>query len=57
MLDQEPSENKKLPKPNEINASLDEYVIDQSRAKVLSVAVYNHYKRLESFSKDDDVTI
>jgi ATP-dependent Clp protease ATP-binding subunit ClpX len=37
----------KLPKPQEINAILDEYVIGQSRAKkVLSVAVYNHYKRL-----------
>ena len=59
LLDQEPSENKKLPNPHEINASLDEYVIDQSRAKkVLSVAVYNHYKRLESqFSKDDGVEL
>ncbi|MDC6480145.1 ATP-dependent Clp protease ATP-binding subunit ClpX [Gammaproteobacteria bacterium] len=59
LLDQEPSEDKKLPKPHEINASLDEYVIDQSRAKkVLSVAVYNHYKRLESqFSKDDGVEL
>jgi ATP-dependent Clp protease ATP-binding subunit ClpX len=37
----------KLPKPQEINAILDEYVIGQRRAKkVLSVAVYNHYKRL-----------
>jgi ATP-dependent Clp protease ATP-binding subunit ClpX len=37
----------KLPKPQEINATLDEYVIGQVRAKkVLSVAVYNHYKRL-----------
>jgi ATP-dependent Clp protease ATP-binding subunit ClpX len=37
----------KLPKPQEINAILDEYVIGQMRAKkVLSVAVYNHYKRL-----------
>ena len=59
LLDQEPSEDKKLPNPHEINASLDEYVIDQSRAKkVLSVAVYNHYKRLESqFSKDDGVEL
>ncbi len=37
----------KLPKPMEINDVLDEYVIGQKRAKkVLSVAVYNHYKRL-----------
>src|SRR5210317_2179173 len=36
-----------LPVPQEINAILDEYVIGQARAKkVLSVAVYNHYKRL-----------
>ena len=36
-----------LPVPQEINAILDEYVIGQQRAKkVLSVAVYNHYKRL-----------
>ncbi|HEY5655584.1 MAG TPA: ATP-dependent Clp protease ATP-binding subunit ClpX [Woeseiaceae bacterium] len=41
----------KLPKPVEIKATLDEYVIDQQQAKkVLSVAVYNHYKRLESRS-------
>jgi len=47
----------KLPKPREIKGVLDEYVIGQQRAKkVLSVAVYNHYKRLEtraSSSKDD----
>ena len=36
-----------LPKPREIKAMLDEYVIGQDRAKVvLSVAVYNHYKRI-----------
>ncbi|CAG0939081.1 ATP-dependent Clp protease ATP-binding subunit ClpX [Gammaproteobacteria bacterium] len=41
----------KLPKPHEIKGVLDEYVIGQERAKkVLSVAVYNHYKRLESRS-------
>ena len=43
----------KLPKPHEIKAVLDEYVIGQQTAKkVLSVAVYNHYKRLESRSRD-----
>lgn len=48
----------KLPIPAEINATLDQYVIGQSRAKkVLSVAVYNHYKRLEAKSKKDDVEI
>ena len=59
LLDQEVTEDRKLPSPHEINASLDEYVIDQSRAKkVLSVAVYNHYKRLEvQHSKDDSVEL
>ena len=43
----------KLPKPHEIKAILDEYVIGQERAKkVLSVAVYNHYKRLENRSSE-----
>ena len=52
---------KELPKPHEIKQSLDEYVIGQQRAKkVLSVAVYNHYKRLEiasAASRKDDVEI
>jgi ATP-dependent Clp protease ATP-binding subunit ClpX len=51
----------KLPKPQEINAILDEYVIGQRRAKkVLSVAVYNHYKRLNDRlddRKQDDVEL
>jgi ATP-dependent Clp protease ATP-binding subunit ClpX len=48
----------KLPIPQEINSTLDQYVIGQTRAKkVLSVAVYNHYKRLEAKSKKDDVEI
>ena len=48
----------KLPTPHEINASLDEYVIGQKRAKrVLSVAVYNHYKRLHASQKKDDVEL
>src|SRR5258708_39104269 len=39
----------KLPKPQEIKKVLDEYVIGQERAKrVLSVPVYNHYKRLQT---------
>jgi len=48
----------KLPKPQEIKDSLDQYVIGQERAKkVLSVAVYNHYKRLEGTSTKDAVEI
>ncbi|MFT4872801.1 ATP-dependent Clp protease ATP-binding subunit ClpX [Congregibacter sp.] len=49
----------KLPVPEEINAILDEYVIGQKRAKkVLSVAVYNHYKRLRhGNSKSNDVEL
>jgi ATP-dependent Clp protease ATP-binding subunit ClpX len=48
----------KLPKPHEIKAILDQYVIGQERAKkVLSVAVYNHYKRLDVRGKKDEVEI
>jgi len=48
----------KLPKPQEINDVLNEYVIGQERAKkVLSVAVYNHYKRLDAASKKDGVEL
>jgi ATP-dependent Clp protease ATP-binding subunit ClpX len=44
---------RRLPKPAEIKKILDEYVIGQERAKkILSVAVYNHYKRVESRSSD-----
>jgi ATP-dependent Clp protease ATP-binding subunit ClpX len=47
----------KLPKPHEIKAVLDEYVIGQQTAKkVLAVAVYNHYKRLESRARDKSKT-
>ena len=43
----------KLPAPREINSVLDEYVIGQDRSKkVLSVAVYNHYKRLRNSRRD-----
>ena len=49
-----PLDFKKLPKPMQIKASLDDYVIGQERAKVvLSVAVYNHYKRILHAVKDD----
>ncbi|MCF7969772.1 MAG: ATP-dependent Clp protease ATP-binding subunit ClpX [Methylococcaceae bacterium] len=45
----------KLPKPKEIKQALDEYVIGQDKAKkILSVAVYNHYKRLRSHLKKGD---
>jgi ATP-dependent Clp protease ATP-binding subunit ClpX len=48
----------KLPKPQEINDVLNEYVIGQERAKkVLSVAVYNHYKRLDASLRKDDVEL
>ena len=44
----------KLPKPRDIKAGLDEYVVGQERAKVvLSVAVYNHYKRILHAAKDE----
>lgn len=65
------SEEKKLPRPSEISAFLDKYVIGQHPAKrVLSVAVYNHYKRIKAeeaqaaaasssrkTNKDEDVEI
>jgi ATP-dependent Clp protease ATP-binding subunit ClpX len=47
-----------LPTPHEIRDILNQYVIDQNRAKkVLSVAVYNHYKRLQLGKKNDDVEL
>jgi ATP-dependent Clp protease ATP-binding subunit ClpX len=47
-----------LPKPKEILDVLDQYVIGQARAKrTLAVAVYNHYKRIESRQKNDDVEL
>lgn len=51
-------ELKDVPKPKEIQSILDEYLIGQDRAKKsLSVAVYNHYKRVNSNSKIDDVEL
>ena len=47
-----------LPKPREILDVLDQYVIGQQRAKkTLAVAVYNHYKRIESRQKSDEVEL
>ncbi len=47
-----------LPKPAEILDVLDQYVIGQARAKkVLAVAVYNHYKRLETRNRSEDVEL
>jgi ATP-dependent Clp protease ATP-binding subunit ClpX len=58
MQDKSTTGGEKLPKPQEINDVLNEYVIGQHRAKrVLSVAVYNHYKRLEAQNKKDDVEL
>ena len=50
-----PDQELNLYKPKEIKSMLDDYVIDQDEAKkILSVAVYNHYKRLnDNFSKRD----
>jgi ATP-dependent Clp protease ATP-binding subunit ClpX len=47
-----------LPTPREIRGILDQYVIGQDQAKkILSVAVYNHYKRLKHLSKNDEVEL
>ena len=49
---------RRLPNPEEIKETLDEYVIGQESAKkVLAVAVYNHYKRLNYRSQKDDVEL
>src|SRR5262250_525464 len=59
-IDKEEARDKKLriPRPSEIKTVLDEYVIGQERAKkILSVAVHNHYKRIESKVALDDVEL
>ncbi len=51
-------EMKKLPTPSEMKQILDEYVIGQERAKrALSVAVYNHYKRINRKQRKEDVEL
>jgi ATP-dependent Clp protease ATP-binding subunit ClpX len=51
-------EIRSLPKPSEIKAILDQYVVDQERAKkILAVAVHNHYKRIEAGSDSGDVEL
>ena len=58
MLPKNDFEMKELPKPKEIKAFLDEYVIGQDDAKcALAVSVYNHYKRLMQRGAADDVEI
>jgi ATP-dependent Clp protease ATP-binding subunit ClpX len=47
-----------IPKPADIKATLDEYVVGQNRAKkILAVAVHNHYKRIDSRIASDDVEL
>ena len=53
----ESSDIEKVPKPEEISTFLNQYVIGQELAKKsLSVAVYNHYKRIENANSDDNET-
>lgn len=52
------NESGRLPRPAEIKETLDDFVIGQERAKrVLAVAVYNHYKRVEFSEKPNDVEV
>ena len=54
VYDEETDNDFKLLKPDEVKKKLDEYVIGQENAKkILSVAVYNHYKRIQNYKKTD----
>ena len=57
----DPAAGLKVPKPTEIKAELDKFIIGQDQAKkILSVSVYNHYKRLQTHSSavaQDDVDV
>jgi ATP-dependent Clp protease ATP-binding subunit ClpX len=56
--DESVTTNNPLPKPAEIKAVLDEYVVGQDRAKkTLAVAVHNHYKRIDSKGAGDEVEL
>ncbi|MDX1609934.1 MAG: ATP-dependent Clp protease ATP-binding subunit ClpX [Halofilum sp. (in: g-proteobacteria)] len=58
MQDANRASTTRLPKPSEINDILNDYVIGQARAKkVLSVAVYNHYKRLDFRQTKDEIEL
>ena len=58
LQEKDEGDKRSLPLPKEINDFLNDYVIDQDAAKkVLSVAVYNHYKRLESNSDKDEIEL
>lgn len=58
MQEKESSDSDALLSPHEIKKHLDQYVIGQTRAKkVLSVAVYNHYKRLQAKQHDDETSV
>ena len=47
-----------IPKPRDIKETLDQWVIGQEEAKkILSVAVYNHYKRIYTGNRDDDIEL
>ena len=56
--EEKPQDEITLKKPTEIKAELDKYIVGQDKAKkVLSVAVYNHYKRINNLKTEDDVEI
>jgi len=56
--EEKPKPNPKLPRPPKIKAYLDEYIVGQERAKkILSVALYNHYKRVFLHQKDPTLTM